>query len=155
MTQAGIDPFATAPAPSADGDDPFATPRTSFLKPKAIGGRLCLAYPTKVMKDLPAKQRGQFYDAIVMDLHVLDGEPITIGDDKPLPIPATVNDFRLTNDQFVGGMSRLIGTKMPFLFRMGSGPSKVNEDVTAFWPETPTEADKVKAKQYMASRGLL
>ena len=155
MTTA-IDPFATMPASATAGEDPFATPRTTFPKPKWLKGRLVLAYPTKILRDQLSKDgTGKKYNAIVADVHVLDGGDITDGPDKPISIPAIIEDFRFSNEQFVGGMERLIGSHRPFLFRMGYGPSKMNAEVPAFWPDLPSEADKTRAKQYMAGKGLL
>lgn len=157
-TAVGVDPFATAPAPAAPGDDPFATPRSVFPDPAWIKGRLVLCYPTEFKKDLPSKEAGKLYDAIVCDLYVVDGGQVptsVTGLDAPINEGDVISDFRLTSNQFVEGMKRLIGTRTPYLCRIGSGPSKFNKQVTAYWPEVPTDADKIKAKQMMAAKGLL
>lgn len=155
MTQTNVDPFATAPgAASATGDDPFASPRSTFPNMDWIVGRLVLCYPTQIKKDLPGNDRKSTYNAIVADVHVLDGDTITDGD-TPLSIPGVLDDFRFNGEQFVDGMTKLVGTKRPYLCRIGEAPSKINRNVMARFPLTPTDADKVTAKAYMAGKGLL
>lgn len=94
--------------------DPFNDPGSAsgFPSMKQLKGRLCIIQPTRLEKNIPDQFKpGSFRDRITADVHVLDGDTITVrldDDDNETPFDEPlVPPFKLS-DMFISG-AKLIG----------------------------------------------
>ncbi len=154
-----VDPFDDAQAPTF-GKRP---------KPRNLRGRLLLVYPTLLERGLPGMNPGDApRDRVTATVHVLDSGvrgdlgDVGWGDDPRMGIPCS--DFakvpHVIEGMYLSGVGvvqqltdpmRPNGLKRAVLGRMGQVPPAPGSKNSPMWKiDTPTDADKVAARAYLA-----
>lgn len=133
--------------------DQFSDPQTEFVNAKNFVGRLALITPIATQEGVASTMKGQegkTYDRVIADVVLLDGTP----DERFGPgIPAVIEGQFLSGAALVPMLTRrtqsgLAPGKMTlgrFALRKGNFPQP------AVVLDVATEADKVVARQYLAS----
>lgn len=174
-TAAPVAQPAPAAAPAADpfgGDDPFSGPAPQLPRGPRLRdmyGRLLLIIPHKLEEGLPNRlQVGTTQDRMTADVIILDGDPIHFGGapekvpPKPhtqfAPIPhknarmfiSSVGLISQCRDALAQKVSR--GRPGMVLGRLGVGEAKDEGQNAPYVLSPPTDADKVLARQYLATQ---
>lgn len=144
--------------------DPFSDAQSGFIRASDYAGRLVLIEVKDLKKDLPSSEAGKSYDAIVADVHVLDGDVTEMFEmNKPYTTPDgathaafTVEGSQLSGAALVPQLRGKVGKSYPhnmILGRMKTQPSKrFTRGAPAAILDPPTEADKVLARAFLNTR---
>lgn len=129
-------------------DDGLQDARTGFLTAGHFAGRNLILVPLEVVKDIPGRKAGEFYDGVVCDVHVLSG-PVD-KDDFPT-IPMVHPGIRMTGKALVDKLKTGVANHTPQVGKMVKLPSSHGPDAPparVFQPLEPGGEERQAAGAY-------